>query len=265
MIAESAPARGASSVGIGGVSKSYVRNGHLMPAISDVSLELAPGEFCSIVGPSGCGKSTLLMMIAGLYLPTSGSISVDGARVTRPLDSVGMVFQRDVLLEWRTVLDNVLLPVEVKRRPKQSYRVKALALLDLVGLRAFADCYPEQLSGGMRQRVAICRAFIHDPPLLLMDEPFGALDEMTRQRLNLELLRIWSERVTTTLLVTHSIAEAVKIGNRILLLSPHPGQVKAELNSVPRTGAGPDDARLLEERIHEMLFAEPVEAAVASA
>ncbi len=225
MIAESAPARGASSVGIGGVSKSYVRNGHLMPAISDVSLELAPGEFCSIVGPSGCGKSTLLMMIAGLYLPTSGSISVDGARVTRPLDSVGMVFQRDVLLEWRTVLDNVLLPVEVKRRPKQSYRVKALALLDLVGLRAFAHCYPEQLSGGMRQRVAICRALIHDPPLLLMDEPFGALDALTREKLNLDLMRLTAETRQTVVFVTHSIDEAVLMSDRIVVMTASPGRI----------------------------------------
>ncbi len=223
MIAERA--RRASSVGIGGVSKSYVRNGCLMPAVDDVSLELAPGEFCSIVGPSGCGKSTLLMMIAGLYLPTSGSISVDGARVTRPLDSVGMVFQRDVLLEWRTVLDNVLLPIEVKRHPKQSYREKALELLELVGLRAFADCYPEQLSGGMRQRVAICRALIHDPPLLLMDEPFGALDALTREKLNLDLMRLTAETRQTVVFVTHSIDEAVLMSDRIVVMTASPGRI----------------------------------------
>jgi NitT/TauT family transport system ATP-binding protein len=225
VIAESVAARGASSVGIAGACKSYLRNGHAMPAVEDVSLELAPGEFCSIVGPSGCGKSTLLMMIAGLYPPTSGSIRVDGVEVTRPLANVGMVFQRDVLLEWRTVLENVLLPIEVKRLSKRAYREKALELLELVNLRAFAECYPEQLSGGMRQRVAICRALIHDPPLLLMDEPFGALDALTREKLNLDLIRLTEEARQTVVFVTHSIDEAVLISDRIVVMTASPGRV----------------------------------------
>ena len=225
MIAAPDAARGASSLTIAGLGKSYVRNGQATPALEDVSLELAPGEFCSIVGPSGCGKSTLLMLVAGLYTPTSGSIRVDGVGVTRPLARVGMVFQRDVLLEWRTVLDNVLLPVEVKRLPKHEYRGKALDLLELVNLRAFADCYPEQLSGGMRQRVAICRALIHDPPLLLMDEPFGALDALTREKLNLDLIRLTAEVRQTVVFVTHSIEEAVLMSDRIVVMTASPGRV----------------------------------------
>jgi NitT/TauT family transport system ATP-binding protein len=215
MIAERSAARTASSVGLAAVCKSYLRNGRAMPAVDDVSLELAPGEFCSIVGPSGCGKSTLLMMIAGLYAPTSGAIRVDGT----------LVFQRDVLLEWRSVLDNVLLPIEVKRLSRQAYREKALGLLELVNLRAFADCYPEQLSGGMRQRVAICRALIHDPPLLLMDEPFGALDALTREKLNLDLMRLTAEARQTVVFVTHSIDEAVLMSDRIVVMTASPGRV----------------------------------------
>jgi len=225
MSAQPVAERGASSVAVAGVAKSYLRNGRAMPAIAGVSLDVAPGEFCSIVGPSGCGKSTLLMMIAGLYAPTAGSIRVDGAEVRRPLASVGMVFQRDVLLEWRSVLDNVLLPIEVKRRPKQAYREKALDLLDLVGLRAFADCYPEQLSGGMRQRVAICRALIHDPPLLLMDEPFGALDALTREKINFDLMQLTAQTRQTVLFVTHSIDEAVLMSDRIVVMTPSPGRI----------------------------------------
>jgi NitT/TauT family transport system ATP-binding protein len=225
MIAERPALRGASSVALAGVCKSYVRNGRAMPAVDDVTLVLVPGEFCSIVGPSGCGKSTLLMMIAGLYTPTAGSIRVDGAEVRRPLPNVGMVFQRDVLLEWRTVLDNVLLPIEVKRLSKSAYREKALELLDLVNLREFAECWPEQLSGGMRQRVAICRALIHDPPLLLMDEPFGALDALTREKLNVDLMRITAEARKTVVFVTHSIDEAVLMSDRIVVMTASPGRV----------------------------------------
>ena len=225
MIAAPAAARSAASIVIAGVCKSYARAGQAAPAVEDFSLELAPGEFCSIVGPSGCGKSTLLMLIAGLYLPTSGSIRIDGIDVTRPLANVGMVFQRDVLLEWRTVLDNVLLPIEVKRLPKNAYRGKALDLLELVNLRSFAECYPEQLSGGMRQRVAICRALIHDPPLLLMDEPFGALDALTRVKLNLDLIRLTAQARQTVVFVTHSIDEAVLMSDRIVVMTASPGRV----------------------------------------
>jgi NitT/TauT family transport system ATP-binding protein len=207
------------------VSKSYQRGGVLRPAVERVSFDVHPGEFCSILGPSGCGKSTLLMMIAGLYPVTSGLIAVDGQPVTGPLGNVGMVFQRDVLLEWRSVLDNVLLPIEVKRLPISSYRERALELLDLVSLREYAGAYPEQLSGGMRQRVAICRALVHEPPLLLMDEPFGALDALTREKINLDLLRLVGARAQSVVFVTHSIEEAVLMSDQIVVMTASPGTV----------------------------------------
>jgi NitT/TauT family transport system ATP-binding protein len=207
------------------VSKSYQRGGVLRPAVERVSFDVRPGEFCSILGPSGCGKSTLLMMIAGLYPLTSGLIAVDGQPVTGPLGNVGMVFQRDVLLEWRSVLDNVLLPIEVKRLPISSYRERALELLDLVSLREYAAAYPEQLSGGMRQRVAICRALVHEPPLLLMDEPFGALDALTREKINLDLLRLVGARAQSVVFVTHSIEEAVLMSDQIVVMTASPGTV----------------------------------------
>ena len=207
------------------VFKSYRRGGISRPAVERVSFDVRPGEFCSILGPSGCGKSTLLMMIAGLYPVTSGLIAVDGQTVTGPLANVGMVFQRDVLLEWRSVLDNVLLPIEVKRLPLGSCRGRALELLDLVNLREYAAAYPEQLSGGMRQRVAICRALIHEPPLLLMDEPFGALDALTREKINLDLLRLVGARAQSVVFVTHSIEEAVLMSDQIVVMTASPGTV----------------------------------------
>ncbi|MGH7326974.1 MAG: ABC transporter ATP-binding protein [Polyangiaceae bacterium] len=207
------------------VSKSYQRGGALRPAVEHVSFDVRPGEFCSILGPSGCGKSTLLMMIAGLYPVTSGLIAVGGRPVAGPLGSVGMVFQRDVLLEWRSVLDNVLLPIEVKRLPIRDYRERALELLDLVNLREYATAYPEQLSGGMRQRVSICRALIHEPPLLLMDEPFGALDALTREKINLDLLRLVGARAQSVIFVTHSIEEAVLMSDQIVVMTASPGRV----------------------------------------
>jgi NitT/TauT family transport system ATP-binding protein len=236
-----AAARG-GAISVVDVNKSYVREGRLRPAVEQASLEVAPGTFCSIVGPSGCGKSTLLMMIAGLSTATSGTIRVDDAAVSGPVPGVGMVFQKDVLLEWRTVIDNVLLPIEVKRLPVKDYREKALALLDLVNLRGYADSYPEQLSGGMRQRVAICRALIHDPSLLLMDEPFGALDALTREKLNLDLIALTAERGQTVVFVTHSIDEAVLMSDQIVVMTASPGRV---FRTVPVTFDGP---RTLETR-----------------
>ncbi|HTJ25330.1 MAG TPA: ABC transporter ATP-binding protein [Candidatus Limnocylindria bacterium] len=215
----------AGAISVVDVCKSYVREGRERPAVDHASLEIAPGTFCSLVGPSGCGKSTLLMMIAGLYTPTSGTIRVDDAPVSGPVPGVGMVFQKDVLLEWRTVIDNVLLPIEVKHLPLKAYREKALALLDLVNLRGYADSYPEQLSGGMRQRVAICRALIHDPALLLMDEPFGALDALTREKLNLDLIALTAQRGQTVVFVTHSIDEAVLMSDQIVVMTTSPGRV----------------------------------------
>ena len=207
------------------VSKSYRREGESRLAVDRVSFDIQPGAFCSVLGPSGCGKSTVLMMIAGLYPVSSGLIAVDGASVSGPLPGVGMVFQRDVLLEWRRVLDNILLPIEVKRLPRAQYRERALELLDLVRLREYADAYPEQLSGGMRQRVAICRALIHQPRLLLMDEPFGALDALTRERINLDLLGLLDARAQSVVFVTHSIEEAVLMSDQIVVMTASPGRV----------------------------------------
>ena len=221
MIAE----RAAAALCVERAGKAYARDGLRKPALEDVSLDVAPGEFCSIVGPSGCGKSTLLMLIAGLYPPSSGAIRVDGELVDRPLDGVGIVFQRDVLLEWRTVLANVLLPTEVKRLPVAAYREHALALLEVVGLRDYADAYPHQLSGGMRQRVAICRALLHPPRLLLMDEPFGSLDALTREKLNLDLLRITQQMRQTVVFITHSIDEAVLLSDQVVVMTSSPGRV----------------------------------------
>jgi NitT/TauT family transport system ATP-binding protein len=224
-MSEPAAARAASSIQVAGVSKSYLRDGRMMPAVENASLRVAPGEFCSLVGPSGCGKSTLLMMIAGLYPPTGGEIRVDERIVRGPVGDVGMVFQKDVLLEWRTVLDNVLLPIEVKRLPRKAYREKALGLLELVNLRGYAESYPDQLSGGMRQRVAICRALIHDPALLLMDEPFGALDALTREKLNLDLIALTAATRQTVVFVTHSIDEAVLMSDQIVVMTASPGRI----------------------------------------
>jgi NitT/TauT family transport system ATP-binding protein len=217
-------------VRLAAVSRAFPREGgDDLLAVDRVSLDVAPGRFCSVLGPSGCGKSTLLMLIAGLYRSSSGQVFVDEAPVDRPYAGLGMVFQRDVLLDWRTVLDNVLLPIEVQRRSKRAHRARALALLDLAGLRAFAGAYPEQLSGGMRQRVALCRALMHDPPLLLMDEPFGALDALTREQLNLDVMRLIAEIGKTVVFVTHSIDEAVLMSDQVVVLTPRPARVARTL------------------------------------
>lgn len=210
------------------VSKSFRGRSGELQAVQDVSLAIAPGEFVSLLGPSGCGKSTILTMLAGLMPPTSGSVTIDGEPVRGPIDELGIVFQRDVLLEWRTVLDNVMLPIQVKRLNRQEYAPRAQELLELVGLQAFAKSYPHELSGGMRQRVAICRALIHSPRLLLMDEPFAALDALTREQLGADLLRIHSRYKPTVLFITHSIDEAVLLSDRVLLLSPRPARVVQE-------------------------------------
>jgi NitT/TauT family transport system ATP-binding protein len=225
----------AASVRAVDVSRTYRHeNGRDLLAVDSVSLSVARSEFCSILGPSGCGKSTILMMMAGLYPTTSGQIFINETPVVGPFTDLGMVFQKDVLLDWRTVLNNVLLPIEIKRPPhtraKETYRERALELLALVGLHDFASAYPEELSGGMRQRAAICRALVHDPPLLLMDEPFGALDALTRERLNLDLMRLTAESAKTVVFVTHSIEEAVLLSDQIVVLTPRPGKV---LRSLP--------------------------------
>ena len=203
-------------------------------AISEVDLDIEAGEFVTFVGPSGCGKTTLLHLTAGLLEPTTGTVSVDGVNVQSDeyqRHNLGLVFQDPVLLEWRTVLKNVLLPVEiliengVLEESKETYRERAMDLLDLVGLDGFEDAYPQELSGGMQQRVAICRSLVYDPPVLLMDEPFGALDAFTREHLNEELLRIWRETEKTVLFVTHDLEEAVFLSDKVVVLSARPGRV----------------------------------------
>jgi len=215
-------------------------------ALDRVACSIAESEFCAIVGPSGCGKSTLLMLTAGLYHPSAGQVVIDGRPVIGPWDGVGMVFQRDLLLEWRTVLENVLLPVEVKRLPRSEFEGRARSLLRLVGLAGFEGAYPEQLSIGMRQRVGICRALVHDPVLLLMDEPFASVDLLTREKLGLDLLRLTAEHPKTVLFVTHSVEEAVLLSDQVVVLGPRPGRILRRLENdlpKPRTLASRSDAR----------------------
>ncbi|HEY8474842.1 MAG TPA: ABC transporter ATP-binding protein [Natronosporangium sp.] len=213
-------------VAVHDLSKRFRSRSGTVDALDGVSFEVARGELVVVVGPSGCGKSTLLSCIAGLERPTAGSVSIQGEPVAGPSRGLGMVFQEDMLLPWRSALRNVTLPGEVRRiAPQAELKQRAQELLRLVGLARFADKYPAELSGGMRQRVAICRALIHDPSLLLLDEPFGALDALTREQLNLDLRRIHEQRGVTIVLVTHSIPEAVFLADRILVMSPAPGRV----------------------------------------
>jgi NitT/TauT family transport system ATP-binding protein len=204
-------------------------------ALADISFQVRPNEFLTILGPSGCGKTTLLRILAGLIAPTSGRVVVNGQLVSRPVPGIGMVFQKPVLLPWRTVLENVLLPIEFLRKDKKAYVGAALELLRLTGLSTFEHRLPYELSGGMQQRAAISRALIHDPSLLLMDEPFGALDALTRDIMNVELLRVWLERRKTVVFVTHSITEAVFLADQVLVMSPRPGRIAARLQiDLPR-------------------------------
>ncbi len=213
------------------VAKTFrARSGEAVPALSDIALAIGPGEFLTIVGPSGCGKSTLLRIIAGLVPPTAGTVRIAGREVAGPRRDISMVFQDAVLLPWRTVQKNVLVPAEVIGIDAGTARRRADELLDLVGLAGFADKYPMELSGGMRQRVAIARALMHDPAILLMDEPFGALDAMTREAMNSELLRVWQASRKTVVLVTHSIDEAVFLADRVVVMSPRPGSVREVLD-----------------------------------
>ena len=219
-----------------GVTKRFrTRAGGAVAALEDVTLDVARDEFVTVVGASGCGKSTLLRLIGGLVAPSDGRVLRDDRVVLGPSRDVGIVFQSPVLLPWRSALDNVLFPVEIMGWPVAPHRPEALRLLGLVGLRGFEESLPRELSGGMQQRVAICRALIHDPPLLLMDEPFGALDAMTREELGLELLRVWSERRKTVVFVTHSIAEAILLADRVVVMTPRPGRVVTTVSvALPR-------------------------------
>jgi NitT/TauT family transport system ATP-binding protein len=218
------------------VKKVYETRAEPITALEECTLELQPGEFVSVVGPSGCGKSTLLLLIAGLIPASSGRITIGDRQVSGPYTDLGIVFQEPVLLDWRKVVGNVLLQVELRRGfDKRQYRARARELIDLVGLTGFENRYPYELSGGMRQRVSICRALLHDPPLLLMDEPFGALDALTRDQLNLDLQSIWLQSQKTVMFVTHSITEAVFLSDRVVVFSDRPGRVVEVLDiDLPR-------------------------------
>ena len=246
-----------------GVTIQYKTQHHLITATYRVSFNVLQGDRFVVVGPSGCGKSTLLKAVGGYLAPTEGEIKLKGELITKPGPDRIMVFQEfDQLLPWKTVFENVTFPLKTTGTlTGKAADERAMHYIDKVNLTEFAHSYPHTLSGGMKQRVAIARGMAMEPDILLMDEPFAALDALTRTRMQDELLSLWDEIRFTVLFVTHSIPEAIKLGSRILLLSPHPGQVKAEINSVPRGQEDSDEAAALGREIHEMLFADQVEEA----
>jgi NitT/TauT family transport system ATP-binding protein len=217
------------AISVHALSKRFRVADGAVTALDKVSLDVRPGEFVAIVGPSGCGKSTLLRLVAGLIAPSAGTITLQGQAVTRPQTALGIVFQSPVLLEWRTILDNVLLQLELRDIDPRLHRERATTLLASVGLAEFADRYPRELSGGMRQRAAIVRALIHDPPLLLMDEPFGALDALTREQMRIDLESLWLATRKTVVFITHSIDEAVLLADRVVVMSARPGRIEQVL------------------------------------
>lgn len=204
-------------------------------ALDSVDLDIPEGQFLSVLGPSGCGKSTLMRAVAGLVPPTTGIIHISGDLVKKPHPDVGIVFQKATLLPWRNVTDNILLQLEMRGLSFDGYKGRLKELIELTGLAGFENALPHQLSGGMQQRVALCRALIHDPQILLMDEPFGALDAMTRETMNLELQRVWLESRKTVMFITHSISEAVFLSDRIVVMSKRPGRIATTLDvNLPR-------------------------------
>ncbi len=219
----------AGFIDVQNVRKVYTTGGGDIEAVSGASFSVEEGEFVAILGPSGCGKSTLLMMAAGLESISSGQIDIASTPMKGPRTSVGIMFQDNTLLPWKTVLENILFPVRIQRRPIEEYRQRAMDLIETVGLRGFADKKPHQLSGGMKQRVSICRALVTDPDILLMDEPFSALDAMTRDEMNDALLSIWDRYRKTALFVTHSIREAVYLSDRVLVMTRRPATVVADI------------------------------------
>lgn len=247
---------------VDGVTLQYKTKNHLVTATYRVSFEVYAGDRFVLLGPSGCGKSTLLKAVAGFMEPTEGRISLKGASVTQPGPDRCMVFQEfDQLLPWKTVKANVIFALESSGRVRgRAASDRAMHYIEKVNLTKFADSYPHMLSGGMKQRVAIARAMAMEPEILLMDEPFAALDALTRHKMQDELMELWEDTHFTVLFVTHSIPEAIRVGNRILLLSPHPGQVKGELNSDGTNPADPIGGMRLSERIQTALFAENTEA-----
>jgi NitT/TauT family transport system ATP-binding protein len=249
-----------------GVTIRYDTRSGPVHALGPIDLEIEGGEFVSIVGPSGCGKSTTSKVVSGLLRPSAGHVCVAGEEVSRPPQSMGIVFQDPLLMDWRTVLKNVLLPADMRKSPKQESIATAKALLASAGLAGFEDKRPYELSGGMRQRVAICRALLLEPDLLVMDEPFGALDALTRDRMGLELQRIWMDRGPTVLFITHSISEAVLLSDRIIVMSGRPGTILADYRVEtprPRELADPEHAKYradLISRVRELLEGGPTDA-----
>jgi NitT/TauT family transport system ATP-binding protein len=207
------------------VAKVYDTKGGTVEACVDIDLDIAQSEFVAIVGPSGCGKTTILKMVAGLIPHSAGTITVGGKVVDRPQTDVGIVFQDSIMLDWRDVLANVMLQIDIRKLDRAVYERVAMQLLKATGLEGFEKKKPYELSGGMRQRVSICRALVHDPPLLLMDEPFGALDALTREQISMDIQRVWMEERKTALHITHSIPEAVLLADRVVVMSPRPGRI----------------------------------------
>ncbi len=207
------------------LNKIYKTKDGAIQAVSDVSFDIKQSEFVAIVGPSGCGKTTILKMVAGLIPYTSGEVTIAGQRVDKPQTDVGIVFQDSIMLDWRNVLSNVMLQIDIRKMDRNRYLPIAMDLLKKTGLVGFEKKKPYELSGGMRQRVSICRALVHDPPLLLMDEPFGALDALTREQISMDIQRLWMDRRKTALHITHSIPEAVLLADRVVVMSPRPGRI----------------------------------------
>jgi NitT/TauT family transport system ATP-binding protein len=250
-----------SAIELHGVSHVFASRTSRLHALSGIDLEIRESEFITLVGRSGCGKSTLLRIIAGLLEPTAGDVRVAGIPVRGARRDLSFMFQRSALLPWRTVIENVMLPVEILKLDRKTHRARAEELLTLTGLEGFEGRRPDELSGGMQQRVSLCRALVHNPSVLLMDEPFAALDALTREELSLELQRIWSEDRKTIVFVTHSIQEATLLADRIVVMSPRPGQIAhvLEVNAArPRSlglTAHSDELDHVAAQLHELLFA----------
>ena len=224
-----APSVGGAQIEGRGISKTYLTKDGQVQALAPLDLTIAPGEFVSIIGPSGCGKSTLMLLAAGLLPPSTGTILVGGQALTQPLTDIGIVFQDHLLLDFRSAEDNILLQTQIRGVPKQAGRAAAQRLLQQLGLEAARKRYPRQLSGGMRQRVSLARALIHNPSILMMDEPFGALDTITRTQMRHDVELLWMERRPTVLFITHSVEEAIGLSDRVIVMSPGPGRIVEEI------------------------------------
>jgi NitT/TauT family transport system ATP-binding protein len=235
MVAPDTTQASETHISISGVSKAFETRNGTVQALQNIDLTIQKGEFVSVLGPSGCGKSTLMMLLSGLDTVTTGRIMVGKKHIDRPNPDAGIVFQQDVLLEWRSALQNILIQAEIRKSDMAEASERARQLLKMVSLQDFENAYPKELSGGMRQRVSICRALLHKPPLLLMDEPFGALDAMTRDQLQIDLLRLCAEADMTVFFITHSISEAIFLSDRVVVMSPRPGRIEKVIDiDLPR-------------------------------